>query len=211
MTPLVETDPMTRTTKFAIALLLPVLGAASTVASEAQTYVRDQNHSTINFQASSRLLDAQGYWEKWDAKIEFDAANIEKSSIAIDIDAKSVNTRIAQRDNHLRSCAFFCADSFPVITFKSKTIRPTVTPAADLANTKLIITGDLTIRGVTKTVSIPSTLVFFDSKANMGRVKGTYVVNRLDFGVGYNPPGNPVEPEVPVTFDVTFRAPAPGK
>ena len=211
MTPGVEMDSMTRTTKFAIALLVPVLGAATTVAYEAQTYVRDQNHSTINFQASSRLLDAQGYWEKWDAKIEFDAANIEKSSLAIDIDAKSVNTRVAQRDNHLRTCAFFCADSFPVITFKSKMIRPTGTPAADLANTKLIITGDLTIRGVTKTVSIPSTLVFFDGKANMGRVKGTYVVNRLDFGVGYNPPGNPVEPEVPVTFDVTFKAAAPAK
>ena len=202
---------MTRYTKFAIALLVPVLGAATTVASEAQTFVRDEAHSQINFQASSRLLDAQGYWEKWDAKISFDPTAIEKSSLAIDIDAKSVNTRIAQRDNHLRSCAFFCADSFPVITFRSKTIRPIGTPTADLANTKLIITGDLTIRGVTKTVSIPSTLAFFDSKANMGRVKGTYVVNRMDFGVGYNPPGNPVEPEVPVTFDVTFKQPAPAK
>lgn len=207
----VEMDAMTRYTKFAIALLVPVLGAATTVAYDVQSYVRDQSHSTINFQASSRLLDAQGYWEKWEATIAFDAANIEKSTLAIEIDAKSVNTRIAQRDGHLKSCAFFCADSFPVITFRSKTVRPTGTPTADLANTKLIITGDLTIRGVTKTVSIPSTLVFFDAKANMGRVKGTYVVNRMDFGVGFNPPGNPVEPEVPVTFDVTFKAAAPAK
>jgi polyisoprenoid-binding protein YceI len=184
MTILVERDSMTRCTKFVIVLLVPVLGALTTVAAEAQTYVRDPNHSTINFQASSRLLDAQGYWEKWDAKILFDAANIEKSSLQLDIDATSVNTRITQRDNHLRSCAFFCADSFPVISFRSKSIRPTGTPAADLANTTLIITGDLTIRGVTKTVSIPSTLVFFDSRANMGRVKGTYVLNRMDFGVG---------------------------
>ncbi len=202
---------MTRTTKFAIALLVPVLGAATTVAYAPQTFVRDENHSTINFQASSRLLDAQGYWEKWDAKISFDPTAIDKSTLEISIDAKSVNTRIAQRDNHLKSCAFFCADSFPAITFKSKSIRPTTAPAADLAGTKLIITGDLTIRGVTKTVSVPSTLVFFDGKANMGRVKGTFVLNRMDYGVGFNPPGNPVEPEVPVTFDVTFKAPPQAK
>jgi polyisoprenoid-binding protein YceI len=202
---------MTRYTKFAMMLLVPVLGAATTVAYEAKPYVRDESHSQINFQASSRLLDAQGYWDKWDAKISFDPTAIDKTTLSLDIDAKSVNTRIAQRDNHLKSCAFFCADSFPTITFKSKSVRATGTPAADLANTKLIISGDLTIRGVTRTVSIPSTLVFFDGASQMGRVKGAFVINRMDYGVSYNPAMNPVESEVPVSFDITFKAPAPAK
>jgi polyisoprenoid-binding protein YceI len=182
---------------------------AATPLREPKPFVRDEAHSQINFSASSRMLDAQGFWEKWDARILFDADDVDASSLELTIDAKSVNTRVAARDNHLRSPAFFAADSFPTITFKSKSVRATAgTPtAADLANTKLIIVGDLTIRGVTKTINIPSTLVFFDRQRNVGRVKGTFTILRKDYNVGFDPPGNPVENEVPVQFDVAFNAP----
>jgi polyisoprenoid-binding protein YceI len=72
----------------------------------------------------------------------------------------------------------------------------------------LLITGDLTIRGVTKTISIPATLVFFDPANSMGRVKGQFTVLRKDFGVGFDPPMNPVENEVGVQFDIAFKAAA---
>ncbi len=190
---------MFRTARLFTLLLVPAL--AGTQAS----YVRDEAHSQINFSASSRMLDAQGYWDKWTATIGFDAAALDKTTLVLDIDAKSVNTRVEMRDNHLRSPAFFAADSFPTITFRSKTVRPTGTPAADLSNTKLIITGDLTIRGITKTVSIPATLVFFDKEHNVGRVKGAFTILRKDYNVGFDPPGNPVENEVGVQFDVAFK------
>ena len=77
------------------------------------------------------------------------------------------------------------------------------------ADTKLLITGDLTIRGVTKTISVPSTLVFFDGEPSVGRVKGQFTLLRKDFVVGYDPPGNPVENEVGVQFDIAFQQPAP--
>ncbi len=190
---------MFRAAKLFALILVPAMAGTQTA------FVRDEAHSQINFSASSRLIDAQGFWDKWTATIGFDPAALDKTTLALDIVTKSVNTRVEMRDNHLRSPAFFAADSFPTITFRSTGVHATGTPAADLSNTKLVITGDLTIRGITKTVSIPATLVFFDRERNAGRVKGAFTILRKEYNVGFDPPGNPVENEVGVQFDVSFK------
>lgn len=197
---------MSRSIRLAALLLAPAL-AAATWARELKPYVRDEVHSQINFTGQSRMIDAQGTWDQWAADIRLDPDALAKSSVTITIQANSVNTQIGKRDDHLRSCAFFCADSFPTITFKSKIVNA---PGAgtDLSNTKLNLTGELTIRGITKTITIPSTLVFFDREQRIGRVKGQFTILRKDFGVGFDPVGNPVANEVPVQFDIAFR-PAP--
>lgn len=203
-----------RLTRLSAVVLLPALAAFTgfSAAVETKPYVRDEAHSQINFQASSRLLDAQGFWSKWDAAIAFDPTALDKTTLAITIDAKSVNTRVEMRDNHLKSKDFFNADSFPTITFASKTVRAVAgQPTGELNNVKLIITGDLTIRGITKTIPVPATLVFFDPKSGMGRVKGAFTVLRKDYNVGFDPPMNPIENEVPVQFDITFKGAAPAK
>lgn len=182
-----------------IAALL-FIAAAAAGAQEAK-FVKDAAHSEINFVAESRLLDAHGFWEKWDADITLDPAAWDKASVKLTIDARSVNTRVAARDNHLRSKDFFNVDSFPTITFVSKIVNK-------VGETKVNITGDLTIRGVTKTITIPGTLVFWDDKAKSGRIKGNFTIMRNEFGVGYNPMGNPIADEVAVGFNVTFK-PAP--
>lgn len=174
----------------------PVLVAAS-VALDPKPYVRDVAHSQINFIAESQLLDAHGTFDKWDAEIMFDADKGEASSLKITIDAKSINTRIANRDGHLRSNDFFATDSFPTITFVSKFINK-------LADDRMNITGDLTVRGRTKTITVPSRLVFFDATRNVGRVKGQFVIDRNDFGVSFQPPVNKINSEVQVQFDVAF-------
>lgn len=173
--------------------------AATTAGAQTASFVKDAAHSEINFVAESRLLDAHGFWEKWDAAISFDPAAWEKSSVRIVIETKSINTRVAMRDNHLRSNDFFAADSFPQITFVSTIVNK-------VGDTRLNITGDLTIRGITKTVTIPAALVFWDEASRTARVKGSFTVVRSAFGLGYNPVGNPIADEVPVTFNVTFRA-----
>lgn len=198
---------MPRRARVAALLLLPALAAAGWPR-EPKTYVRDEAHSQINFLASSRLVDAQGYWEKWTATILFDPDAVEKSQVNITIDAKSINTRVEMRDNDLRSKNFFYVDSFPVITFVSKIVNKVngQTPDSLMANTKLNITGDLTIRGITKSITVPTTLVFFDRKAGRGRVKGKFIVMRKDYNVGYDPPVNPVQNEVELTIDISFVA-----
>jgi polyisoprenoid-binding protein YceI len=189
-----------------IASVLALVVTASGFASAARAqdvFVKDPVHSEINFVAESRLLDAHGFWEKWDADIAFNPTAWDKSSVKLTIDTKSVNTRVAMRDNHLRSPAFFAADSFPQITFVSKIVNK-------ISDTRLNLTGDLTIRGVTKTITIPATLVFWDDASKTGRVKGDFTIQRNDFGVGFNPPGNPIANDVAVSFNVTFK-PAPSK
>jgi polyisoprenoid-binding protein YceI len=181
----------------AVLAIVPMLAAATSFAP--RPYVRDEAHSRINFIAHSRLVDALGTFDKWDAEILFDAERLEASSINITIDAKSINTRIDMRDGHLRSDAFFATDSFPTITFKSTFINK-------LADDRLNITGDLTIRGRTKRITIPARLMFFDPQTQMGRVKGATTIYREEFGVSFNPPVNPIEPEVEIQFDVTFKA-----
>lgn len=187
-------------TRWTLALLLAPALVAATPASAPESFVRDPNHSQINFTADSRLLSAPGTFDRWDAEIRFDAANVEATSLRIAIDAASVNTRIEMRDRHLRSADFFAVDSFPQITFVSTFVN-------NAAEGRLLITGDLTVRGKTKRITIPARLNFFDAQAGMGRVTGNFVIDRNEFGVGFNPPMNPIAAEVPVQFDVTFKKP----
>ena len=175
-----------------------LLTAADTVSAQ-KAYVRDVAHSQINFVAESQLVDAHGTFDRWDAEIQFDAANLATSSVVITIDAKSINTRIIPRDNHLKSNDFFATDSFPTITFKSAFIKA-------LADDRVNITGDLTIRGRTKRITIPSRLVFFDATRKLGRVKGQTTIDRHDFGVSFQPPLNRITPEIQLQFDISFKA-----
>lgn len=189
--------------RFALALLIaPALVAATPApASAPERFVRDVNHSQINFVAESRLLSAHGTFQRWDAEILFDAANVEATSLKINIDAKSIDTRIEMRDNHLKSPDFFAADSFPQITFVSTFVNN-----AGEGN-RMRITGDLTIRGKTKRITIPARLNFWDAQSQTGRVTGEFVINRGEFGVSFNSPINPIENEVKVQFDVAFNKP----
>ncbi len=187
--------------RIAFALLLAPALVAATPASAPERYVRDVAHSQINFVAESRLLSAHGTFNSWDAEIMFDAANVEATSLKITIDPKSIDTRIDRRDAHLKSNDFFAADSFPHITFVSTFVNN----ASE--NGRLRITGDLTIRGKTQRITIPARLNFFDPQNQMGRVTGEFVIDRTYFGVGFNPPMNPIENEVKVQFDVAFNKP----
>jgi len=187
--------------RIALALILAPALVAATPASAPERFVRDVAHSQLNFVAESRLLSAHGTFQKWDAEIMFDAANVEATSLKITIDATSIDTRIERRDAHLKSNDFFATDSFPQITFVSTFVNN-----AGEGN-RLRITGDLTVRGKTKRITIPARLNFFDPQNNMGRVTGEFTIDRTEFGVSFQSPVNPIENEVKVQFDVAFNKP----
>lgn len=155
----------------------------------------DKAHSEINFTASSRLLDAHGFFGKWDADIAIDPQALETSTVRLAIDAASINTRIARRDDHLRSADFFDVAKHPTITFVSKAITRT-------SPTTGTLTGDLTVRGVTRTVAIPVTMVFYEG--GRGRFRGQFQIDRRAFGIVYDSKVNPIADVVDVQFNMSL-------
>lgn len=187
--------------RLAAVLALPLVVAARPLP-EAKPHVIDKAHSEINFVADSRMLSAHGFFGKWDADVKLDPTKYENSAVAITIDAASINTRVDMRDNHLRSADFFDVAKYPTITFKSTGVKQT-------AANKLEITGDLTVKGVTKKIVVPASVMFYDK--GVGRFRGTLTLLRKDFGVSYDPAVNPIENEVQVQWDIALKEPAPAK
>lgn len=189
--------------RLAALVAFPLLAAAKPVTGtpvDGKPHVIDKAHSEINFVADSRLLSAHGFFGKWDADVKLDAANWSNSTVAITIDAASINTRVDMRDNHLKSADFFDVAKYPTITFKSTGVK-------QLSANKLEITGDLTMKGVTKKVIVPASVVFYEKGA--GRFRGALTILRKDFGVSYDPAVNPIENEVQVQWDISLKEPAP--
>ena len=175
----------------AVVLVLPA-AAGKPAAADRRPYIFDPNHSQLNFVAEALLLTAHGFFEKFDADIQVDPENLENSTLTFTIDTASINTRNDRRDNHLRSDAFFDVANNPQIKFVSTKITK-----VDANN--LLIAGDLTIRGTTKQVQVPTRVVFL--REGDGRFKGEFKINRMDYGVSYNSRMNPIENDVLVQFD----------
>lgn len=166
---------------------------------ELKTYSVDKAHSEINFNAEARFLSAHGFFALWDAEVRFDKDDIASSTVKITIDAKSITTRNDRRDNHLKSNDFFAVDSFPTITFVSKK----VTAAGE---GKWDITGDLTMRGVTKEIVFPAQLAF--AEGNRRRFKGAFTLNRMPYGVKFLGTINRISEEIEVQFQISIIEPA---
>lgn len=190
---------MFTTRRLAAVLALPILVAARPLP-DAKPHTIDKAHSEINFVADSRMLSAHGFFGKWEADVKLDAAKWENSSVAITIDAASINTRVERRDGHLRSADFFDVEKHPNITFKSVSVK-------QAGANRLDITGDLTVRGTTKRITVPATMVFYEG--GMGRFKGEFAINRMDYGVSYDSKLNPIQNEVKVQWDIALAEPKP--
>lgn len=168
--------------------------AAAAARTGARAHDIDKAHSEINFTASSRLLDAHGFFGAWDADVQLDAEAFERSTVKLTIDANSINTRIDRRDAHLKSPDFFDTAKYPTITFVSKSIAKTGAAAG-------VITGDLTMHGVTRAVQVPVTAVFYEN--GRGRFRGAFTVNRKDYGITYDSKLNPIADTVDVQFNMS--------
>jgi polyisoprenoid-binding protein YceI len=128
------------------------------------------------------VSNVSGEFAKLSGTVEYDPANVAESRIEAVIDAASVSTRNEKRDQHLKSGDFFDVANHPTITFRSKR-------AEKVADGQLRVTGDLTIRGVTKevvlTVEGPTQEIQAQGAYRMG-ASATTRINRKDFGVNWN-------------------------
>lgn len=163
-----------------------ILAAALTVSSFAfaSSWDIDSAHAAANFAVKHLAISTvNGTLGAVTGKVELDDKDVTKSKIEASIDVKGINTKEPKRDDHLRSKDFFEADKFPNITFKSTKIEKG-------EGNKLKVTGDLTIKGVTKPVTLDGELTpevanpF--SKAKTRGFSGTTSINRKDFGLTWN-------------------------
>jgi polyisoprenoid-binding protein YceI len=147
------------------------------------TYRLDASHSRIGFAARHAMVTkVRGSFNDVEGTGYFDAENPSASHLEVTIQAASIDTRHPDRDAHLRSNDFFAMDEYPEITFVSTRVSRSDT-------THYSITGDLTIKGVTKPVTFDLELTgpVADSRGNQRiGLEGSTTVNRKDWGVNFN-------------------------
>lgn len=168
-------------------------------------YQIDPSHSSATFSIKHMMIaKVHGGFEKLSGKLNYDPAQLGKSSIEVVIEAASVNTRESQRDAHLKSADFFDVEKYPQITFKSVSVEK--------AGEDLKVVGDLTIHGVTKQVTLQMESPSEELKDPWGNTKmavsGTTKIKRKDFGLAWNAAleagGVLVGDDVNITLDVQF-------
>jgi polyisoprenoid-binding protein YceI len=147
------------------------------------TYTLDPAHTRIGFVARHAMVTkVRGAFNEFEGTATLDGANPANSSAQVTIDAASIDTRNAQRDEHLRGNDFLAMQDYPRITFSS-------TGARQVDDTTFELTGDLTIKGVTNSVTVPFT---FEGAARdpFGNLRvgfeGSVTINRKDYGITWN-------------------------
>jgi polyisoprenoid-binding protein YceI len=168
-------------TKTRFALLAAALAVASP-ASSAETYQFDKPHTTVGFQVRHIFTMVGGKFTDFTGTIQVDRAKPESSTVEFTIQAKSIDTNEPKRDEHLRSADFFDVANHPTISFKSTAVR------ANGKNAWLVV-GDLTLHGVTKSLTLP-VMLLGEGKDPWGNEKMGFetstALSRSDYGLTWN-------------------------
>ena len=157
----------------------------TSVAAFAQTWTADKAHSKVGFTVTHLAIsEVDGMFKSFDAKITSSKEDFSDAIFEFSADIATVTTNNDGRDGHLQKPDMFDAAQFPKMTFKS-------TGISKVADKKYKLTGDLTIKGVTKSVTLD--LVHLGSTVNqrsnkkIAGFKATGTIKRTDFGVGAMP------------------------
>jgi polyisoprenoid-binding protein YceI len=163
------------------ALTALVLAAAVGTVSAQETFTIDTVHSNVSFRVRHLIAKTGGEFNAFTGTIVADFEKLDASSVEFVIDASSIDTRNADRDAHLRSPDFFDVEKFPQITFKSSKITK-------ISDTTYAVTGTLTMRGVSKEVTLE--VEHLGQMEAMGGVRHGFelstTVNRKDYGIVWN-------------------------
>ncbi|CEI83988.1 polyisoprenoid-binding protein [Oceanobacillus oncorhynchi subsp. incaldanensis] len=166
----------------------------------------DTAHSEVGFSVKHMMISkAKGTFDNFDAKIVADAEDLTDAEIELNIDVESINTRNKDRDDHLRSADFFDAENYPKITFVATDIKK--------SGNNYEVTGDLTLKGTTKPVTLD---VVFEGQSKdpmsgsiVAGFSGSTSINRKEFGLTWNASletgGVLVGEEVKINFELELQ------
>lgn len=144
----------------------------------------DKGHSKFTFIAEHHgISEVDGYFKKFDGKITASKDDLSDAVFEITIESPSINTDLEMRDNHLKSEDMFSVEKFPTITFKS-------TSLTKIGGNKYKMNGDITIKGITKPITLdvsmngPAAHPNPNNKKLQLGIKATTTIKRSDFGIG---------------------------
>ncbi|MDT0455427.1 YceI family protein [Streptomyces sp. DSM 41527] len=187
-----------------------VLDADPALAALTGDYTIDPAHSSIGFTVRHAMVtNVRGAFGDYEGTLHLDGADPSRSTASLDVTIASIDTGIADRDGHLRSADFFDAETFPLMTFRS-------TAAEQVSGDRYRITGDLTLRDVTKPLTID--LEFHGAATDVygaERVgfEGSAEILRSDWGLTWNAAleagGVMVSDKVKLLFDISAVKAAP--
>lgn len=186
-------------------IVLAAALATAPLAATAAEWTIDKSHTQILFSVSHfGFSDTNGIFREFDGTLDFDPTDIAATSVNFTIDAASIDTFWEARDTHVRSADFLNVEAFPQISFVSTSFEQTGETTAN-------VTGDLTILGVTKPITLEAQLNNlganpFNPAAQVAGFKLTGEIDRTDFGMGYGAPA--IGALVPITVDIELGAAA---
>ena len=180
--------------------------AAGAAGAQPVKWAIDASHSSATFGVRHMMVTTvRGQFNVLSGSVEVVGNDPTTAKVSVTIDAASIDTRDAKRDEHLRSADFFEVAKFPTLTFVSKKVERA-------ANGKLAMTGDLTMRGVTREVVLDLEGPTAEVKDPWGNSRvgliGTTTINRKDYGLTWNKAletgGLLVGEDVTITIDVSL-------
>lgn len=186
--------------------LVTLLLLALPLSALASTWSLDPDHSAGQFKVKHLMIsNVRGNFEKISATLHLDDRDITKSRVEVSIDVASINTGVNKRDDHLRSPDFFDVTKFPAMTFVSTRVEKA-------GPGKLSVTGNLTIKGVTRPVVLRVDGLTPEVRDPWGQIRrgasATTTINRRDFGITWNKSmdngGVVVGEEVAIQLEVEF-------
>jgi polyisoprenoid-binding protein YceI len=189
-----QTNMTTKTSSRSIFFFLALLTPLFSLLAATETYVADPAHSSVQFGVRHFFSKVPGSFGKFEATVVVDRENMEKSTIKASIDVDSVNTNQEKRDAHLKTADFFDAPKFPKMTFASTAWKKTGENEYD-------VTGDLSLHGVTKPVTLKVKSLGFGPGMKGVQLSGWEAkgsIKRSEFGMTGGAPavGDDVEIEI---------------
>lgn len=168
----------------------------------AQTWSVDKAHSRIGFEVTHlKINEIDGNFKAFDAKFTSSKPDFSDATIEMTADVNSINTDVEQRDKHLKSPDFFDAANNPNVTFKS-------TSFTKEKGNDYKLTGQLTMHGVTKTVTLNARLVGKTihpmNKKEMVGFRITGAVKRSEFGIGPSMPAEMISENIEIVANTEF-------
>ena len=161
------------------------------------TWSVDPMHSSVNFNIKHMGISfVQGRFDKFEGVVNTPGAGFDNAKFNFSVYTGSINTAVEPRDNHLKSADFFDAEKFPAMKFES-------TSLVKGKNNTYTLKGKLTIKDVTKEVSIPVTFGGVAKNQQGKEILGfqaKFTVNRLDYNIKYDPTGAGVAKDVEVNL-----------